>query len=107
MIGDCRDAVLSSGAAVGVCHRTFLAGLGRVAKPALRPELGLEMRPADELCAAVKGDVPAGQERKVPDGLHDLTHDRLRLLVRVLQQDGETADAVDKRGHTYLSKIMF
>ena len=60
MISECRDVSLSrqpsSGAAIGVFHGAFLPRTGRIAEPRLRADLGLKVRPADELGATIKGD---------------------------------------------------
>ena len=71
-------------------------GAGGVAKPRLGSDLGLEMRPTDKLGSAVKSDGPTGDEGEVFDGAHDLGHDRLGALVRVFQDHGEAADALNQ-----------
>ena len=100
MISECRDVALprqpSSGAAIGVFDSAFLPRTGRIAEPGLRPDLGLKVRPADELGSAIKGDGTTRDVGQVAHSLHDLAHDGFGTLVRVLQQDREPADAFDQ-----------
>ena len=60
LICDRPDVALSgkpsSNPSIGVFDRTFLPRTGRIAEPGLRADLGLQMRPADELGTAIKGD---------------------------------------------------
>jgi hypothetical protein len=85
-----------SKASVSVLDCAFLPRAGGVAKPRLGSDLGLEMRPTDKLGSAVKSDGPAGDEGEFFDGAHDLFHDRLGALVRVFQDHGEAADALNQ-----------
>jgi len=55
----------AAGAAVGVLDCAFLPGRGRIAEPAGGADLGLEVRPGDELGASIKGDGFAGVMRQV------------------------------------------
>ena len=85
-----------SKASVSVLDGTFLPGTGGVAKPRLGSDLGLEMWPTDKLGSAVKSDGPTGDEGKIFDGTHDLAHDRLGAPVRVFQDHGEAAEALNQ-----------
>ena len=75
----------SSDPSIGVFHRALLPGRRGIAEPGLRAYLSLQMRPVDELCAAVEGDGFAGQVRQVAYRLHDLSHDRFGTFVWVLE----------------------
>ena len=73
-----------SKASVCVLDCAFLPRAGRVTKPRLGSDLGLEVRPTDKLGSAVEGNGPTGDEGEISNGTHDLTHNRLGALVGVL-----------------------
>ena len=54
------------------------------------------MGPTDKLGSAVKSDGPAGDEGEVFERLHYLSHDRFGAFVRVFQDHGEAADALNQ-----------
>jgi len=97
----------SAGPTVGVLNRAFLPGCGGIAEPGLRPDLGLEMWPPDELRPAVKGDRPTRMKGKVTDGLDNLAENKTGFSVVVLQEHGEPGNAFDQRGDIARAKALF
>jgi hypothetical protein len=83
-----------SGASIGVLDSAFLPREGRIAKPSLCADLGLQMWPADKLRPTVKGDGSAGDKRQIFDCFDDLTHHGFRALVEVFLDRRETADTL-------------
>jgi hypothetical protein len=65
------------------------------------------MGPADKFGAAIERDGLSCQVGQIAHSFHDLTHDGLRTFVRVLQQHGEPADALDERCDVRLAKLLF
>ncbi len=111
MICDRRDVAPagqpSPDASVDVLDRAILPGRGGIAEPRLCADLGLQVRPANELSSAVEGDGFPGQVGQVACGLHDLAHHQFRALVRILQKHREPADTLDQRCHIGLPKALF
>ena len=77
----------------------FCQGEWGSSEPGLDAGAGLEVRPVDELGAAVEGDGAAGPEGQGAQHLGQPAHDRRRPAVRVRQKRYEAADALDQRGH--------
>ena len=78
-----------------------------IRQPRLRPEFSLQVRPADELCAAVKRDGFPCQMGQVTNGIHNLAHHWLSLFVRILQNNREPADPLDQGRHVRLPELLF
>ena len=69
-------------------------------EPGLDAGMGLEVRPVDELRAAIEGDRAPGPEgqgaQNLRQNLRQPGHDRRRSAIRVRQQHLETAHALDQ-----------